>query len=247
MSDELVGLTADERLLAAPAGELPTALGRPAELPELHRRARIVGAGATMTAITLIGGVVLAVLGAVELLFEGGGALAVVLLVAGLLLAGTHWGWVHVAEATADSLQRQAGAPVLDERRAWLSAIAPYTRYEVVTSAQPDGSIAIERLRFVPVRTADETFLFVRERELRELHGADEPAAAVAERAEALRHQAAVDTERDRTAWAQRAEAAADAQLAHSDEADRRRAAAAAARALSDQLNANLREPPLTE
>ena len=85
----------------------------------------------TLTAVTLIGGVALAILGAVELLFEGGGALALVALVVGLVLASTHWGWVHVAEVSALGIERRSNAGVVDRRQAWLHEIAPFTHYEV--------------------------------------------------------------------------------------------------------------------
>ena len=69
----------------------------------------------------------------------------------------------------------------------------------------------------------------------------------MSERAELLRHAAAVDTERERAAFQERADALHWATLAEGEERERTREQAAAARALSEQINANLREPPLTE
>lgn len=244
---DLLGLTADQRMLAAPPAQLPAQLRRPPDLPVLAARDRIVGAGVTMTAVTLLAGCALAVFGAVSLLFDNDGAPAIIALLVALLLIGTHWGWVHVAEVTAQSLERRAGAPVITAQQAWLAEIPPYTRHEVVTRALADGSIAIDRVSFVPVRVTDTTFVFTRDSEQREVHGPDASAAVVAARTEALRHEAALQTEQERAAWEDRATSATAAQLAAGDAADSQNVSAAAARALSDQLNANLRDPPLTE
>ena len=100
-AEQLVGLVADERLLSEDPAMLPAAVGLPEPIPTRAARRRLVGVGAALTGVTLIGGIALAILGAVELLFDGGGALAVVALVVGLVLASTHWGWVHVAELSA--------------------------------------------------------------------------------------------------------------------------------------------------
>jgi hypothetical protein len=245
--EQLLGLVADERLLSEDPAMLPAGVGLPAPIPPSAARRRLVAIGATLTAVTLIGGIALAILGAVELLFDGGGALAVVALVVGLVLAGTHWGWVHVAEVSSQGIERRSNAGIVDRRQAWLEAIAPFTRYEVTTSAGDDGSITIERIRHRPIRSSDYTFAFERTVELTEAHAGDEPAAIVSERAELLRHQAAIDTERERAAFQERADALNWAALAEGEHRERTLEQAAAARALSEQINANLREPPLTE
>jgi hypothetical protein len=245
--DELVGLVADERLLSVDPALLPTAIGRPQPIPESPARGRLVGAGVTLTTVTLLGGPALALLGAFDVLFESGGVLGVIALVIGLLLAGTHWGWVHVAEAYADSLEGRQNAGVIGARDEWLRTIAPYTRYEVTTSAGDDGSIAIERIRHRPVLAGERAFTFTRNVELREVHSGDEPAAQITERAELLRRQAALDTEREREHFESLAGVFERRQLEAGDDASRREAAAAASRALSDQINANLRDPPLVE
>ena len=245
--EQLVGLVADERLLSEDPALLPAAVGLPEPIPTRAARRRLVGVGATLTGVTLIGGIALAILGAVELLFEGGGGLAVIALVVGLVLASTHWGWVHVAELTATRVELRSNSGIVDERRAWLEAIAPFTRYEVTTSAGDDGSITIERIRHRPMRSGEGTFVFERSVELTEMHHGDEPAAIVSERAELLRHAAAVDTERERAAFQERADELNWATLAEGEHRERTREQAEAARALSEQINANLREPPLTE
>src|SRR6202042_316322 len=126
-AEQLIGLVADERLLNENPAMLPAALGLPEPIPTRAARRRLVGVGATLTGVTLIGGIALAILGAVELLFDGGGALAVVALVVGLVLAATHWGWVHVAEVSSLGIERRNNAEVVDRRQAWLEAIAPFT------------------------------------------------------------------------------------------------------------------------
>ena len=197
--------------------------------------------------MTLIGGVALAILGASELVFADGGALAILALVIGIVLAATHWGWVHVAEVSAEGIERRGNVDVIEHRRAWLSAIAPFTRYEIATDAGADGSITIRRIRHRPIRCSDQTFVFEQHSELTETHPADTPAAVVAERAELLRRQAAADTESERRRFQVRAEQLDRAALADSDNRERQLAQAAASRALSDQINANLRDPPLIE
>ena len=245
--EQLVGLVADERLLSEDPATLPAAVGRPEPVPARASRRSLVGVGATLTGVTLIGGIALAILGAVELLFDGGGAMAAVALVVGLVLAGTHWGWVHVAELSATGLERRSNSGIVERRQAWLGEIAPFTRYEVTTRADDDGLITIERIRYRPIRSSDKTFVFERGVELTEVHAGDEPAAIVSERAELLRHEAAVDTDRERAAFQERADALSWATLAEGEHRERTREQAEAARALSEQINANLREPPLTE
>jgi hypothetical protein len=244
--DELLGLVADERLLSAPEAGVPSALSRPPALPAPSRGGGIVGLGATMTGVTLLGGLALAVFGLIDL-FDGGGTVAVIALVVGLVLAGTHWGWVHVAEATATGLNRRADAPLLDARQQWLRGVAPFTRYEVITRAGEDGAITIERVRFSPERCGGRTFTFAGEVELSEVHAPEEPAAAISERAELLRREAAADTERERARFQDRADAFERDAIAAEDDREQRAVQAVASRALSDQINANLRDPPLTE
>jgi hypothetical protein len=244
---DLIGLAADESLLGAAPEQLPPSLGRPAALTVSPSRGRVVGVGVTLTGLTLVGGIALIILGLIELVIGGGGAIAVVALALGLLLAGTHWGWVHVAEATAVGLDRRANAPALDQRSRWLGAIAPFTRYEITTRAADDGSITIERIRYQPVRHSDRTFTFRADNELTEVHSGEEPGAAISERAELLRRQAALDTERERQRFQTQAEAYELVAREATFDRERQEAAAAESRALSEQINANLRDPPLLE
>src|SRR5436190_3779348 len=67
---ELLDSSADEQLLAG-GGQLPSAVGRPEPVVTSRNRRRIVGVGATLTGATLIGGIVLFVVGAVQALVDG--------------------------------------------------------------------------------------------------------------------------------------------------------------------------------
>lgn len=244
---DLIERTADERLLAEESNQLPSSLpAPPPPLPESPVRRQVVRLGAGMTGVTLIGGVALAILGLVEVI--GGGGLAwFVVLVLGILLAATHWGWVHVAELTGNAIEAQRTESVQARREHWLRAIEPYTRWEVVSSTQEDGSIVIATLRHRPVPDAPGRFSFAREEVSREVHSADEPGAAVAERAELLRHQAAAQTENARQRFETARDAYERALMARDDEQQRQAALRAASQALSERINANLRDPPLVE
>jgi hypothetical protein len=244
---DLVDRKADERLLAGDAAALPADVGRPEPVPPSRTRARLVGAGATLTGVTLIVGGALIVLGVVEAVTGGGAALAIAALAAGVVLAATHWGWVHVAEATADAIEERRNAEAHAARRRWLDAIEPYTRYEVGTEVADDGSIAIVRTRHRPILVGERRFTFEREVESRELHSAEESSATVAERAELLRRQAAADTRRERERYEVAADAYRTALLGREDEEQRRAARHAASKALSERINSNLRDPPLVE
>ena len=57
----------------------------------------------------------------------------------------------------------------------------------------------------------------------------------------------AIDTERERAGFQEQADKLDWAALAEGEHRERTSEQAAAARALSEQINANLREPPLTE
>lgn len=244
---EFVGREPDERLLSEDIDKLPTAVGRPETAPISHSRRRIVGAGATLTGVSLVAGVLLVLLGFIEAVVSGIDAAALLAVVVGAVLIATHWGWVHVAEITANSIQGRATADVLERRREWLASVEPYTRIEVSTTVEDDGSIAIISVRHRPVRTGADRFTFARDVEHREVHSADEPAAAVAERAEHLRREAALATERERERYGIAADAYRGALLGRADEEQRRLARRAASEALSRQINTNLRDPPLVE
>lgn len=242
----LVGRRPDERLLDEDLPQLPEEVGAPEPLPAHPARRRIVAAGVTLTGVTLLGGLALVVLGIVETITGGLDTAAIAALAVGIGLAATHWGWVHVAEATATALDGRVQAAVAERNRAWLTGIAPYARLTVTTSTGPDGSIAIITARHRPVPAGEDRFTFVREVVGREVHSADEPAAVVAERAELLRRQAADATAAERERFGAARDAYESARLSAADERERLEAARAASRALSDQINARLRDPPLT-
>jgi hypothetical protein len=165
----------------------------------------------------------------------------------GLLLAGTHWGWVHVAELSAKQIAVREGREIVDRRQQWLEAIAPYTREEVVTRVEEDGSIAILRFRYRPVATGDDRFTFVRELAGREVHAEEEPSAAVTERAEQLRREAALVTADARGRYLTAADALETALLHDEDRLERLQTSRAAAKALSERINSHLQHPPLDE
>lgn len=244
---EFVGSEPDERLLSEDLDKLPAAVGRPEAVVPSRARGRIVGAGATLTAVSLVAGVLLVLFGVIDAVSSGIDLVGLLAVVVGVILVSTHWGWVHVAEISANSIEGHSNAEVLERRRQWLAAIEPYTRVEVRTEVQDDGSIAIYSVRHRPVRTAEGRFTFVREIGRREVHSPDEPAATVTERAEALRREAALATERERERYEIADEAYRTALIGRADEEQRRLARRAASEALSHQINSNLRDPPLVE
>jgi hypothetical protein len=244
---ELVGYRPDERLLSEDLDKLPEGAGRPEAIPPSPARRPIVAVGATLTGVSLIVGIVLIALGAIVGIAGGFDLTAVVALVLGIGLTATHWGWVHVAELTANRIEGRTQAEIAARRGQWLATITPYTRYEVSTRVQDDGSIDIECVRFRPVRSGPDSFTFAREIHKREVHAPDEPAAVVSERAEELRRQAALGTERERARYEIAADAYATALMGAADDEQRRVAQRAASEALSHQINAHLRDPPLIE
>jgi hypothetical protein len=173
--------------------------------------------------------------------------LSLVVMVVGIALIATHWGWVHVAEFTGNTIEAREARAAHARNQQWLGAIKPYTRHEVSTRVGDDGSICIVRTRYRPVRSGERTFTFLGEAEAEEFHPDDEPAAAVTERAELLRREAARETERERERYEIAADAYETALLEQGDEQERLAARRAAAAALSEQINANLRDPPLIE
>jgi hypothetical protein len=244
---EFVDREPDERLLSDDLANLPDAVGRPEEIIPTRARGRIVGTGATLTAASLVVGALLVLLGLIDAVSGGIDALSVAIIVVGAILVVTHWGWVHVAELTANSIEGRSTAVVEDRRRQWLATIQPYTRFEIYTQVEDDGSITIYRVAHRPVASGERRFTFDREVEYQEVHSPEEPAAAVTERAELLRRQAAQDTERERERYQIAADAYESALIDDADEQQRRLAQRAASEALSTQINENLRDPPLVE
>jgi hypothetical protein len=244
---DLLGREPDQRLLSEDRGQLPASVGQPpAELPESPARRRIVRAGATMTGVTLIGGVGLAALGVIGVI-SNGSLVWFLILALGVILASTHWGWVHVAELAGNRIETSRTTSVMEQRRQWLRGVEPYARWEVSTSVGEDGSITILTVGHRPMSRTEGTYTFVREEVAREVHSAEEPAAAVTERAELLRREAAADTQRERERYETARNAYETALLARGDEQERLAALRAASEALSERINTNLRDPPLTE
>ena len=93
-----LGVAADRRLLDEDRFNLPDAEQYRPLAVSTHGHGRLVAAGSALTGVTLVGGVALALYGGWEAFFNGGGTIDAILAVIGLLLAATHWGWVHVAE-----------------------------------------------------------------------------------------------------------------------------------------------------
>lgn len=243
---QFVGLTADPRLYDEQSN-LPETQRFTEVQRETSARGAIVAAGSTLTAISLIGGAVMAVVGVILALLHGIGLLDIALIVVGVVLVSTHWGWVHVAEMTGNAVAARANRGWLASRQAWLSSVEPYSHWSVRTVVLDDGSIRIERIHHRPVRAGKDSFTFASERELAEVHSPDELSATVVERAEGMRRQAALDTRREQERWELASSTYAAALAAGAGEEERRLAQIAASRALSDQINAKLSEPPLIE
>jgi hypothetical protein len=244
--EQLLGRIADEHLLSEHSA-LPAALVRPGPILPNQRRRWIVGVGATLTGVTLVGGIALIVAALVGIIASGFGALEIAALAIGIVLVATHWGWVHVAEFTAMTLEGRQERAELERTGRWLAAIEPYTRYEVSTRVGEDGAITIVRRRHRPMPSGEGRFTFVAEMEHSEVHSADEPGAVVAERAEALRRQAALDTERERQRWNGVVGELETEQMRREQEERLKEALRAESQALSERINENLRDPPLEE
>jgi hypothetical protein len=244
--EQLLGRIADEHLLSEHSA-LPAALGRPAPIVPSQQRRWIVGVGATLTGVTLVGGIALIVAALVGIIADGFGALEIAALLVGVVLVATHWGWVHVAEFSAMTLEGRRERAVLERSGRWLAAIEPYTRYEVSTNVGEDGAITIVRTRHRPMPSGEGRFKFVAEVEHSEVHAPNEPGAIVAERAEGLRRQAALDTDRERQRWSELVGERETEQMRREQDERLKEALRAESRALSERINANLRDPPLSE
>jgi hypothetical protein len=244
---ELLGLEPHESLLEADRRQLPASVGEPESLPPSPVRRQLVGLGATLTGVTLIAGLALIVLGLVEAVTGGSAVLTAGAFVIGIVLAATHWGWVHVAELSANRLEGRRNAALLDRRRTWLRGIEAHPRWEVTTAVGGDGSITMVTTCYRPVVRSPGTYTFVREEVARETHSGEEPAAEVAERAELLRRQAAAQTGQARERFEAARDAYEQALMVRDDEEQRLAALRAASEALSERINSHLKDPPVTE
>ena len=242
-----LGVAADRRLLNEDLFNLPDVEQQREPGSSTHKHQRLVAAGSLLTGVTLVGGAAMGLYGGWQVLFNGGGGIDAVLAVIGILLAGTHWGWVHVAEylgLTIDEHQQRAA----DERnREWLATIEPYPRFSVSTSVLDDASTSVIRVLHQPVLTAQHTFTFVRETDAAETLDAHASAEVIASTVETMRRQARLETDRLRELWETASIAYAAALSRADDDQQQLTAERAAATALSEHINASLLEPPLVE
>jgi hypothetical protein len=244
----LLGVAPDRRLLEEDLVNLPDAeqLREPPAMTSAKHN-RLVAAGSVLTGATLLGGVALALVGGWELLFQSGGVVAAIVALVGILLAATHWGWVHVAEYVGLTIDDRHERAADERRQGWLASIQPYPRFSVRTSVLDDASTRVERILHRPVVTAHNTFTFVRETDAEETYDAQASAATIATAVETMRRQARLDTDRIRDLWEAASTAYDAAMLSAHDEQERLAAQRAAATALSEHINASLLEPPLVE
>jgi hypothetical protein len=242
-----LGVAPDPGLLSEDRFNLPQTEQPPEPALPTRRHDRLVAAGSVLTGVTLIGGLAMIIFGAAELLLNGGGAFDAVVAVIGILLAGTHWGWVHVAEYIGLTIDEREQRVTDAGRREWLAGIEPYPRYGVSTSVLDDASLRIDRILYRPVLTAANTFTFVRETDTETTYEAHTPAEVIATTVETMRRQARLETDHLRELW-EAASTAYAATLADGDDDQHRLAAErAAATALSEHINASLLEQPLIE
>jgi hypothetical protein len=244
---EFLGYPPDQRLLGDDMRKLPEAERRELPVPSGRARRIVLAAGVVLTGVSLAVGIALIAVGAITALIGGLSGAKVVAMAVGGGLVATHWGWVHVAEFAGQALDAGNVRRLHDEVRPWLESIHPYTRYSVVTEVLDDGSIRIVRLRHDPIHTLPGKFSFSSERVQEETHSGDLPAEQIAERAETLRRQAALDTAEERERYEVAADAYETALLAKGGEQQETEARRAASAALSERINRNLREPPLVE
>ena len=87
---EFVGREPDERLLSNDLANLPEAVGRPETFVPSRVRGRIVGTGAALTAVSLVLGSLLALLGLVDAISSGFDGLSIAIIVVGAILVTTH-------------------------------------------------------------------------------------------------------------------------------------------------------------
>ncbi len=242
-----LGVRADRRLLDEDRFNLPDAENYRAPTVSTQKHDRLVAAGSLLTGVTLIAGVALALYGGWELLLNGGGAVDAVLAVLGILIAGTHWGWVHVAEYVGLTIDDRHQRAADDRGMDWLARIEPYPRFSVSTTVLDDASTSVVRVLHKPVLTPQHTFTFVRETDAEKTYDADVSAEVIASTVETMRRQARLESDRLHGLWQAASTAYGAALLSADDDQQRLAAQRAAATALSEHINASLLEPPLVE
>jgi hypothetical protein len=189
-----LGVAADRRLLGEDLVNLPDAEQHHEPPISTHKHDRLVAAGSLLTGATLIGGAAMMLYGGGQVLLNGGGAFDVVIAVIGILLAGTHWGWVHVAEYVGLAIDERQQRAADERRRDWLASIQPYPRFSVSASLLSDASTRVERVLHQPVLTKQHTFTFVRETDAETTYDAHASAEVIATSVEAMRRQARLET-----------------------------------------------------
>src|SRR5260370_42196918 len=97
--EQLVGRSADERLLEAGSETLPGFMSRPVPLPARPGRSPLVAAGVALGRLTLLGRLALALLVGVALL-SGSAGIGVVGISDRSILAAPPWGRIHPRAAT---------------------------------------------------------------------------------------------------------------------------------------------------
>jgi hypothetical protein len=242
-----LGVPPDRRLANEDLAALPDAEQYHQTAVSTHQHDRLVAAGSLLTGGTLISGAALILYGGGQALFNHGGAFDVVLAVVGILLVGTHWGWVHVAEYVGLTIDERRQRVLETRRQDWLTTIQPYPRFSISTDVLDDASTRVKRIIHRPLLTPQHTFTFVRETDAEKTYDADTPAAVIATSVETMRRQARLDTDRLREAWEAASSAYEAALLSAKDDQQRLAAQRAAATALSQHINASLLEPPLVE
>jgi hypothetical protein len=242
-----LGVPADRELLDPDRDSLPAAERFREPALSTHQHDRLVAAGSAMTGITLIGGAALALYFGWRVLFESYGTIDVVFALVGLLLAGTHWGWVHVAEYAGLGIDDRRERAAEHRRRDWLESIGPYPRFSVSTRVLDDASTVVERALHRPVRTERGTFTFVREVDATRAFDAHASAEAIASAVETMRREGRLETDRMEELWDAASTAYAAALEDERDDAEHLAARRAAATALSEHINRSLLEPPLVE
>jgi hypothetical protein len=244
---EFVGLAPDERLLGEDMRKLPEAEQRRLPVLDERRPKLVLTVGVVLTGASLFAGIALIAVGAIAALVSGLSFAKLLAMIVGGVLVATHWGWVHVAEFVRQAMEAGGVRRLRREMDPWLESIHPYTRWSVVTEVLDDGSIEIVRLQHDPVHTLAGKFSFTSERLSSESHSGDLPAETIAERAEGLRREAALETREEHERYEVAADAYETALLAKGGAEQEVAARRAASAALSERINRNLREPPLIE
>ena len=242
-----LGVPADKRLLDEDRLNLPETEQYQASAISTHQHNRLVPAGSALTGVTLVGGAALTLFGGWQVLFNGGGGFDAVLAVIGILLVGTHWGWVHVAEYAGLRIDAHQQHAIDARERDWLASIQPYPRFSVSTSVLADASTRVTRVLHQPALTEQHTFTFVRTTYAEETFDADASAEEIATTVETMRHQARLETDRLSELWDAASGAYTAALSSAHDDQQELAAQRAAATALSEHINASLLQPPLTE